>query len=127
MADINSFTGIGRLTKDAEITYTPGGMAIAKLSLAINRRIKKGSEWVDEVNYFDVQIFGNQAKNLHPYLTKGKQVGVIGYLKQERWLKDGQTKSRIVINAVEVQLLGGNKGQSNGYEDSGYEEENYNY
>lgn len=42
MADINRVTVIGRLTRDAEVTYTPSGMAIAKMSLAINRRVKSG-------------------------------------------------------------------------------------
>ena len=114
---------IGRLTKDAEVTYTPGGMAIASLSLAINRSAKgQDGQWYDEANYFDVKVFGKQADNLKPYLTKGKQIGVDGYLKQERWEKDGQKKSRVIINANDIQLLGGkDKGQSQDNQDTGYD------
>ena len=107
MTDINSITIIGRLTRDAEVSYTPGGMAIANMAIALNRSEKKGTEWVETADYFDVKLFGNQAKNLGPYLLKGKQIGIEGYLRQERWEKDGQKKSRVVINANNVQLLGG--------------------
>lgn len=122
MADINRITLIGRLTKDAEVTYTPGGMAIASISLAINRSTKgSDGQWYDEANYFDVKVFGKQADNLKAYLTKGKQIGVDGYLKQERWEKDGQKKSRVIINANDIQLLSPkDKNQASG-SDSGYD------
>ena len=105
MADINRVTIIGRLTRDAEMTYTPGGMAIAKFCIAVNRRVKNGDGWADEANYFDVQFFGKQAEGLKPYLLKGKMVGIDGYLKQDRWEKDGQKFSKVTINANDVQLL----------------------
>ena len=123
MADINRVTIIGRLTKDAEVTYTPGGMAITSLSLAINRSTKgQDGKWYDEANYFDVKAFGKQGESLKVYLVKGKQIAVDGYLKQERWEKDGQKKSRVIINANDIQLLGGkDKGQSNDSQDTGYD------
>ena len=122
MADINTATLIGRLTKDEVIDYTPGGMPVGSISLAINRKVKKGQEWVDEVNYFDVAIFGKQAESLKQYLTKGKQIGITGYLKQERWTdkNSGQNRSAVKIIANDIQLLGGkDKGQSNEGNDSG--------
>lgn len=128
MADINNATLIGRLTRDEELKYTPGGMAIGTVSLAINRRVKKGQEWVDEANYFDVVIFGKQAESLQKFLTKGKQIGVSGFLKQERWTdQSGQNRSRVTIVANDIQLLGGkdggNGGQRNDYQDNGYDPE----
>ena len=93
--DINRVIEIGRLTRDAEVSYTPGGMAIAKFSIAVNRRVKSGDGWIDEANYFDVQLFGKQAESLKPFLTKGKQVGIDGYLKQERWESEGQKRSHL--------------------------------
>lgn len=108
--DINHVIEIGRLTRDAEVNYTPGGMAIAAFSIAVSRRVKKGNEWVDEASYFDVKVFGNQAKNLGQFLTKGKQVGIDGYLHQDRWEKDGQKFNRVLIHANNVELLGGRDG-----------------
>lgn len=111
MADINTATLIGRLTRDEELKYTPGGMAIGNISVAINRKVKKGQEWVDESNFFDVVIFGKQAENLKQYLTKGKQVGITGFLKQERWTdQNGMARSAVKIYAEDIQLLGGRDG-----------------
>ena len=128
--DINHVIEIGHLTRDAEVTYTPGGMAVGKLSIAVNRRVKKGQEWVDEANYFDVSLFGKQAESLKQFLTKGKQIAVDGFLKQDRWEKDGQKHSAVKIIANDIQLLGGRDGGSQnngGYQDAGYDPDGYSY
>ena len=54
-------------------------------------------------------------------MTKGKQVAIRGYLKQERWEKDGQKQSRVVVNCEEIELLGGSGGNGASYgNDNGY-------
>jgi single-strand DNA-binding protein len=122
MADVNHVIIIGRITRDVELKTTSGGMAIANLSLAVNRRIKKGEQWTEEVSFFEVTLWGKTAEGLSKYLLKGKQIAVEGELKQERWQNDGQSRSKVVINASNVQLLGGNEkqtqqgGQSSGYQ-----------
>jgi single-strand DNA-binding protein len=116
MADINHVVLLGRLTRDAELKYTPGGLAVCKFSLAVNRRRKNGDQWEDEVNYFDIVLWGRQGESLNQYLLKGKMVGVEGELRQDRWQQDGQNRSRIEIVADNIQLLGGNPG---GGQDSG--------
>ena len=106
--DLNCVFIVGRLTRDMEVKYTSGGMAIGKFSLAVNRKKKSGDQWVEEASFFDVTCFGKTAENLKQYMTKGKQVGVDGSLHQDRWQDDsGQTRSRVVINADNIQLLGG--------------------
>ena len=110
--DMNTVMIIGRLTRDMETRYTAGGMAIGKFSLAVNRKKKSGEQWVDEASFFDVTCFGKTAENLAQYMTKGKQVGVDGSLHQDRWEKDGQNMSRVVINADSIQLLGGGTEQT---------------
>lgn len=123
MTDINNVNIIGRLTRDIgsddrSFGYLPSGMARANVSIAVNRSRKNGDQWVDEVNYFDVTIWGKTAENLKPYLQKGKQIAVDGYLKQDRWEKDGQKFSRVTIVANNVQLLGG-KSESGSQQPSG--------
>ena len=51
-------------------------------------------------------------ENLKPYLVKGQKIAVDGYLKQDRWEKDGQKFSKIQIVANSVQLLGGRSDSS---------------
>lgn len=106
MRDINTVVLIGRLTRDSELKYSKSGMPIARFSLAVNRSRKKGEEWVDEVSFFEVDYFGKGAEAVNRYLTKGQQVGVEGELRQDRWEQDGQPRSKVVVNATNVRLLG---------------------
>ncbi|MCQ2597953.1 MAG: single-stranded DNA-binding protein, partial [Treponema sp.] len=98
MTDINHVMLIGRLTRDLDdrsFGYVGNGQCRANVSIAVNRSRKNGDTWVDEVNFFEVTIWGKQAENLKPYLTKGKQIAVEGFLKQDRWEKDGQKFSKV--------------------------------
>ena len=106
--DINNVSVVGRLTRDAELKYTNSGFAISNLSLAVNSSRKDGDQWVEEANFFDVTILGRVAETLNQYLQKGKQIAVTGELKQDRWEKDGQKRSRVYILSNNIQLLGGN-------------------
>lgn len=112
MADVNHVILIGRLTRDAEIKYTSGGMAVCKFAIAVNKKKKQGDQWVDEANFFDVVLWGKQGEALNKYLLKGKQVAVDGELHQNRWEQDGQARSKVEINADNVQLLGGGNQQA---------------
>ena len=112
--DINSVNIIGRLTRDIELKSTSGGLTIGKASVAINRRVKRDGEWTEEGNFFDVVMFGKTAENIAKYAGKGKQIGISGELEQQRWEKDGQQRSKIVIIANSVQLLGGKSQQDTG-------------
>jgi single-strand DNA-binding protein len=110
MSDVNSVILIGRLTRDAELKYSSGGMPISRFSLAINRRKKNGESWEDEANFFDVVLLGKMGESINQYLTKGKQIAVEGELHQNRWEQDGQARSKVEILANNVQLLGGSGG-----------------
>jgi single-strand DNA-binding protein len=114
MSDFNKAFIIGRLTRDAELAYTASGMAVSKFSLACNEKRKSGSEWVDEVSFFDITLWGKQAESLNQYLTKGKQIAVDGKLKQERWTDrdSSQARSKISVVAQNIQLLGGSANKS---------------
>lgn len=110
MNDFNHVVLIGRLTRDAELRYTNSNLAVCKFGIANNQRRKKENAWVDEAHFFDVTVWGKTAESLHKYLVKGKQVAVEGQLRQSRWEKDGQTRSKVEINANNIQLLGGGSG-----------------
>jgi len=114
MADLNHVFLIGRLTRDAELKYTSGGMAVCKFAIAVNRRRKNGEQWVEEANFFDIVAWGRTGEALNQYLVKGKQVAVEGELRQNRWEQDGQSRSKVEIMANNVQLLGGGQGAQPG-------------
>ena len=104
--DLNVVAVTGRLTRAAELKYSNGGMAFAKFSIAVNRRTKKGDQWVDDASFFDCTLFGKSAESLNSYLTKGQQVAINGSLVQERWEQDGQNRSRVGIIVNSITLLG---------------------
>ena len=109
MTDINSVVLVGRITKDVgsderSLSYVGNGTAKAVVNIAVNRGVKKGDKWEDEASFFDVVIWGKTAENLKPRLTKGTQIAVSGYLKQDRWEKDGQKQSRVQVVADMVEV-----------------------
>lgn len=112
MTDLNHVIEIGRLTRDisgSDFCYTTGGTARLNLSIAVNRSEKRNGAWTDKASFFDVTVWGKTAENIKPYLHKGKQVAIDGHLDQQRWEKDGQKFSKVVIIAESVQLLGSNE------------------
>src|SRR5215469_6465663 len=110
MVDVNRVVLIGRLTRDAELKSIASGQTVTKFSIAVNRRKKSGDNWEDEANFFDIVVWGRQGESLHPYLVKGKMVGVDGELRQDRWQQDGQNRSKVEVVANFLQLLGGGSG-----------------
>jgi len=114
MADINHVVLVGRLTRNAELKYTNSGAAVSKFSIAINQRRKKDDQWVDESHFFDIVLWGKSAEAINQYLVKGKQVGVEGQLRQNRWEQEGQSRSKVEIFATNVMLLGGGGGGRQG-------------
>jgi single-strand DNA-binding protein len=110
MAGINHVVLVGNLTRDAELKFTNAGLAISKFSLAVNRRTKKGDTWQDEVDFFDAVFMGKGAEAVSQYLLKGKQVGIQGELRQNRWEQEGQKRSKVEIFVTNLQLLGGGRG-----------------
>jgi single-strand DNA-binding protein len=112
MNDLNQLALNGRLTRDAELKYANSGTAICNFSLASNRSVKKDGKYEDEANFFDCTLFGKSAENLCKYLVKGQQVSISGELRQERWEKDGEKKSRVSIIANNIFLIGGKKDET---------------
>jgi single-strand DNA-binding protein len=116
--DINKVMIVGRLTRDAELMYTNSGYALCKFSIAVNRRVKKNDQWIDEANYFDLNLWGKRGEALNQYLQKGTQVAIEAQLKQERWEKDGAKRSKVTLEAQNIQLLGGKNSQGGQYQNN---------
>ena len=114
MADLSIAVLVGRLTRDAELKYTNSGQAVCHFSVATSTRRKKGDQWVDEPSYWDVDLWGKSGESLNQYLTKGKLVAVEGSMRQDRWEQDGQTRTKVIVSANTVQLLGGGQGAGSG-------------
>lgn len=111
MASFNRVIVVGNLVRDPELKFAQSGTAIGSTAIAVNNRVKKGEEWVDEPCFIDVTFFGRTAEVLGEYCKKGSSVLIEGKLKQESWEKDGQRRSKHVVIGDVLQLLGG-RGES---------------
>ncbi len=91
MASFNKVILVGNLTRDPELRYTPKGMAIAKIGLAVNRVwTNEAGEKKEEVTFVDVDVFGRTAENVGQYMRKGRPILVEGRLRLDQW-DDKQT------------------------------------
>lgn len=106
MAGLNSVVLIGNLTRDPELRYTPSGVPVCTLRLAVNRNFTNQQGEV-ETDYFNVIVWRNQAEKCAEYLSKGRQVAVTGRLQSRSWEgADGQKRSTIEIVADRIVFLG---------------------
>ena len=105
MASYNRVVIVGNLTRDVELRYTPTGTAVTDIALAVNEKVKKNDQWVDEVNFFDVTLWGRTAEVAGEYLSKGSSVLIEGKLKQDRWEQEGKTRSKVKIVGEKMQML----------------------
>ena len=71
---MNHVTLIGRISRDPEVRYTQGNMAIAKYSLAVDR-FKEGTDFISCV------AFGKNAEFAEKYLKKGMKIAVEGHIQ----------------------------------------------
>lgn len=108
MANLNKVFLIGNLTRDPELRYTPTGVAVANLGLAVNRRFRdKTGELKEDVCFLTVTVWDKQAEACCQYLQKGSPIFVEGVLQSRSWeTNDGQKRSTIDVRAERVQFLG---------------------
>jgi single-strand DNA-binding protein len=102
----NSVVLVGNVTRDPEVKFLQSGTAVCDLGLAINERVKRGDDYVDEPVFVDVTLFGRTAEVAGEYLAKGAPVLIAGRLKYEQWEKDGQKRSKLKVVAEKLQMLG---------------------
>lgn len=117
---VNKVILIGNLGKDPEIKYTPGGMPVARLTLATNERFKdKEGNWQDRTEWHNLVAFQRTAEIAGEYLKKGRTVYIEGSLRTNSWddKESGQKKYRTEIIVNDLVLLGG--GQREGGEGGG--------
>ena len=119
MASYNRVVLLGNLTRDPELRYIPSGTAVSEIGLAVNDRVKKNDQWVDETTFVDVTLWGRTAEVANEYLSKGSSIHIEGRLKLDMWEKDGQKRSKLRVVADKMQMVGGRSSGGAGAEGSG--------
>lgn len=102
---LNQVVLIGRLTKDPELRYTPGGKAVATLRLAVDRGTNN-AQGEKETDFIDVVVWEKQAENVANYLQKGRLVAVTGRLQIRQYeTQEGQKREKAEVVAGNVRFL----------------------
>ena len=102
---MNKIILMGNLTRDPEIRYTQGenALAVARFSLAINRRFAKQGD--TEVDYFNCTAFGKQAEFIEKYFRKGSRMLVSGRVQNDNYTnKNGEKVYSVQIIAEEIEF-----------------------
>jgi len=108
MAGYNRIVLVGNLTRDPEYKQLSSGQAVCRLGLAVNRQYKnrQTGDFVQEVCFIDIDVWGAQAESCRQYLQKGRQVLIEGRLKLDQWEdQSGQTRSKHSVVADRVVFL----------------------
>ena len=97
---------IGRLTRDPDVRYsqTDSNMAIARFSLAVDRRYKKQGDETT-ADFFNCTAFGKQGEFVEKYLKKGTKIVVTGRIQNDNYTnKDGQKVYSVQIIVEEMEF-----------------------
>jgi len=114
MASFNRVVLLGNLTRDPELRYIPSGTAVSDIGLAVNDRVKRNEQWVDEVTFVDITLWGRTAEVANEYLSKGSSVLIEGRLKLDTWEKEGQKRSKLKVIGERMQMVGARPGGQGG-------------
>lgn len=99
----NFFILEGNLTREPE-TNLVGQKTVIKFSIAENTRTKDANgNYVDgEPNYYDINFWTEKPDFWLKRLGKGVSVICRGFMKQDKWEKDGQKFSKVNFTATEI-------------------------
>ena len=106
---MNSWNGIGNITKDLELRSTTSGKNVCEFSIAIN----DGYGDNQRTTYVTIVVWGTQAENIVKYCSKGSKVGVSESLKIDKYQVNNENRYKTYILANHVEFLDSKKDSSN--------------
>ncbi|HEP4189498.1 TPA: single-stranded DNA-binding protein [Streptococcus pyogenes] len=94
---INNVVLVGRMTRDAELRYTPQNQAVATFTLAVNRNFKN-QNGEREADFINCVIWRQQAENLANWAKKGALIGITGVIQTRNY--ENQQGQRVYVTEV---------------------------
>ena len=123
---INKALLIGNLGADPEVRYTPGGSAVANVTLATSSawRDKNNGELQERTEWHRIVFFNRLAEIVGEYLNKGSKIYVEGALRTRKWQdKSGVERYTTEIIANEMQILESRRDGNNSRDNGNYSKE----
>lgn len=111
---------LGRSGNDCELRFTPSGTAVASFRFASNEKWTDGSGQKQErVIWYKVTLWGKAAESLSEYITKGKELMVIGTVTASAYMdKQGKPAASLDVKADQIRFAGSKGGSSTDPTDS---------
>ena len=94
---INNVVLVGRMTRDAELRYTPSNVAVATFTLAVNRTFKS-QNGEREADFINCVMWRQSAENLANWAKKGALIGITGRIQTRTY--DNQQGQRVYVTEV---------------------------
>lgn len=106
MRGINKVVLVGRLGRDPEVRTGKSGVPWCTFTMATNRARRENDGWVEEADWHDVKVFGDDAERCQRMLRKGSVVGIDGALTYDAWTdENGQKRRKARIAARQVHFV----------------------
>lgn len=115
---------VGNLGSDPETRYLPSGTPVTNFNVAVNESWtdKQTNERREKTTWYRVAVYGRQAEVVAQYLSKGRQVMVVGTVEANAFMgNDGQPRASLDLRARDVRFLSGSGnggGRSDNYDNS---------
>src|SRR5690242_18406453 len=106
---MNSVNLIGNLATDVEIREVGEDKKVASFLLAVGRGGRDAG-----ADFVGVSVWDRQGELCAEYLSKGRRVGVAGYLRSRNWEEEGKRRRAVEVVALRVDFLGGPPRDSEG-------------
>lgn len=102
---INKVLLTGNIVRDPELSTTPSGVSVCRLTVAVSRRFKN-ADGETETDFINIVVWRQQAENCQKYLKKGSKVGIVGSM-QVRSFEDKSGSKRYITEVIaeEVEFL----------------------
>ena len=103
---MNKVILVGNLTRDPEYQTTPSGVALARFSIAVQRRYAN-ADGNREADFINLVAWRSQADFVNKYFKKGSRIGVCGSLQSRSYEANDGTKRTVTEVIVEdVEFVG---------------------
>lgn len=117
---MNKIILMGRLTRNPEVRYTSGEntTAIARFSLAVNRKFAKETDEV-KADFFNCVAFGKQGEFVEKYVKQATKVLIIGRVQNDNYTnREGQKVYGVSIMVEEIEFAESKNAAQNNNETS---------
>ncbi|MGN0244240.1 MAG: single-stranded DNA-binding protein [Lachnospiraceae bacterium] len=111
---MNKVILMGRLTRDPDVRYSQGEtpMAVARYSLAVDRRFKRDNE--PTADFINCVAFGRQGEFAEKYLKQGMKIAITGRIQTGSYTNRDGNRVYTTDVVVEEQEFCESKGAASG-------------